>query len=116
MSIQVADERLCAVRGLPLHIGAYFGRTLASVASCVAGHCAELGLIVYDAPVLNADDTVAVGEFLTGTTRAVQPILSVDDVELGDGHRGPMTYKLMQAFAAAEARMADVDDHDATSS
>ena len=63
------------------------------------------------ANLLTADEA-----FLTGTTRAVQPILSVDEIQLGDGRRGPVSYKLMQAFAAAEARLVANKNHGATSS
>ena len=63
-----------------------------------------------------ADLLAADEAFLTGTTRAVQPILSVDETQMGDGRRGPVTYKLMQAFAAAEARLVANKNHGATSS
>ena len=40
--------------------------------------------------------------FLTGTTRAIQPIAAIDDVDLPHAGRGPVTLQLMAAFQAAE--------------
>lgn len=36
--------------------------------------------------------------FLTGTTRGILPITQVDDRPVGDGHVGPLTKRLIQAF------------------
>ena len=40
--------------------------------------------------------------FLTGTTRAIQPIAAIDDVNLPEGGFGPVTCRLMNAFQEAE--------------
>lgn len=74
----------------------------------------ESGLPVREESFLPADLLAADEAFLTGTTRAVQPILQVDAVPMGDGQRGPVTYRLMLAFAAAEARMTAENSHGAT--
>lgn len=76
----------------------------------------ETGVPVREESFPPADLLAADEAFLTGTTRAVQPILSVDDVRLGDGRRGPITYRLMKAFAEAETRLVAAGDHGATSS
>ncbi len=76
----------------------------------------DIGVPIREESFPPADLLAADEAFLTGTTRAVQPILSVDEIQMGDGRRGPITYKLMQAFAAAEARLVAGKNHGATSS
>lgn len=52
------------------------------------------------------DEFLAADEaFLTGTTRGVQPIIAVDEVELSGGEAGPVTRQVMAAFDAAEERL-----------
>jgi branched-chain amino acid aminotransferase len=52
--------------------------------------------------VLRDDDLFAADEaFLTSTTREVLPIVSVDERNIGEGKRGPITLKLLNAFRAA---------------
>jgi branched-chain amino acid aminotransferase len=36
--------------------------------------------------------------FFTGTAVEVTPIRSVDRIEIGEGHRGPITRQLQEAF------------------
>jgi len=71
----------------------------------------DIGVSIREESFPPANLLAADEAFLTGTTRAVQPILSVDEVQLGDGRRGPITYRLMRAFAEAEARLLAGDDH-----
>ncbi len=42
--------------------------------------------------------------FLTGTTRAIQPIAAIDDIQLPHGGGGPFTRRLMNAFQEAEVQ------------
>ncbi len=36
--------------------------------------------------------------FFTGTAAEITPIRSVDRIEIGEGHRGPLTKQLQDAF------------------
>jgi branched-chain amino acid aminotransferase len=36
--------------------------------------------------------------FFTGTAAEITPVRSVDRIEIGAGHRGPITKKLQEAF------------------
>jgi branched-chain amino acid aminotransferase len=46
----------------------------------------------------DADLTAADEAFLTGTTREVVPIVTVDDQKIGSGRPGPVTLRLLEAF------------------
>jgi branched-chain amino acid aminotransferase len=46
--------------------------------------------------VYNADEA-----FFTGTAAEVTPIREIDDRQVGEGHRGPVTKQLQDAFFAA---------------
>ena len=39
--------------------------------------------------------------FFTGTAAEITPIREVDDRAIGEGHRGPVTKELQEAFFAA---------------
>jgi branched-chain amino acid aminotransferase len=61
---------------------------------------AECGVAVREA-VLHDDDLFGADEaFLTSTTRAVVPIVRVDERQIGDGRPGPVTRKLLEAYLA----------------
>jgi len=51
---------------------------------------------------LRDDDLYAADEaFLTGTTREVVPVVTVDSRSIGDGRPGPVTLKLLEEFRRA---------------
>ena len=53
--------------------------------------------------IFSPEELLAADEaFLTGTTRAIQPIAMVDDVQMSRGEAGPVTRLLMDAFQRAE--------------
>ena len=53
---------------------------------------------------LGLDDLEAADEvFLTGTTREVTPVVTVDGRAVGDGKPGATTRKLLEAFRAKAA-------------
>jgi branched-chain amino acid aminotransferase len=54
-----------------------------------------------------ADVTDADEAFLTSSLRGVLPVTRVDRRALGDGHPGPITRRLMTAYAAYLARVAE---------
>jgi branched-chain amino acid aminotransferase len=61
----------------------------------------EAGVAVREA-VLVSDDLFSADEvFLTGTTREIVPIVTVDDRQIGSGMPGPVTIKLLEAFRRA---------------
>ena len=49
--------------------------------------------VLRDDDLLGADET-----FLTGTTRELLPVVTVDEQQIGDGKPGPLTLKLLKAF------------------
>jgi branched-chain amino acid aminotransferase len=52
-------------------------------------------------PVLHEDDLASVDEaFLTSTTREIVPVVKVGTYTIGDGSPGPVTRRLMEAFAS----------------
>jgi D-alanine transaminase len=52
-------------------------------------------------------DVLAAGEaFLTSTTAAVLPVVSVDGRKIGEGHPGPVTLRLRELYLAALSRQA----------
>jgi branched-chain amino acid aminotransferase len=58
----------------------------------------EAGVAVQEA-VLRDDDVFGADElFLTGTTREVMPVVTVDDRSIGNGLPGPVTTKLHRTF------------------
>lgn len=59
------------------------------------GYPVEIGTLRLE-DVLSADEA-----FFTGTATEVAPIREVDGRQIGDGSRGPVTYKIQQAFFAA---------------
>jgi len=67
----------------------------------------EIGVPVSETRLTPADLTSADEAFLTGTTREVTPIVTVDDRPIGAGRPGPITGKLLQAFRARIPRSAD---------
>ncbi|MDX1628584.1 MAG: aminotransferase class IV, partial [Fulvivirga sp.] len=53
---------------------------------------------------VSVDDLYQAREaFLTGTTKKVLPIRQVDEQQIGAGHPGPVTRKVMDLFANLEA-------------
>jgi branched-chain amino acid aminotransferase len=71
----------------------------------------ERGYTVHDEASIARGQLYTADElFFTGTAAEVTPIRSVDDTEIGDGSRGPVTEELQQAFFDLVAR--DTDAHD----
>jgi branched-chain amino acid aminotransferase len=56
------------------------------------------GIRVEEAVLLDRDLYEADEAFLTGTTREIMPIVSVDDRSIGNGTPGPVTRKLLETF------------------
>src|SRR5262245_49407713 len=61
---------------------------------------AELGVASRETKLLPADLDSADEAFITGTTREVTPVVSIDDRTIGGGKPGPITGKLREAFLA----------------
>jgi branched-chain amino acid aminotransferase len=59
---------------------------------------ADIGLHASEARLVPEDLGAAQEAFLTGTTREVTPIVSVDGRPIGTGRPGPVTQKLLTAF------------------
>ena len=60
--------------------------------------CPEVGVPV-EQKVLHDDDLFGADEsFLTSTTKEVVPIVAVDGRTIGDGHPGPVTKRLLEAY------------------
>jgi branched-chain amino acid aminotransferase len=71
----------------------------------------ELGYTVHDDAVISRGELYTADElFFTGTAAEVTPIKGVDDNEIGQGSRGPVTEEIQQAFFDLVERR--TDDHD----
>lgn len=60
----------------------------------------DLGIPIVETVIPREMLYIADEVFFTGTAAEVTPIRSVDRVQIGEGHRGPITEKLQQAFFA----------------
>ena len=59
---------------------------------------ADLG-IPFREKLMTRDDVYLADEaFFTGTAAEVTPVRELDDRKIGEGHRGPVTTKLQEAF------------------
>ncbi|MFC5134265.1 MULTISPECIES: branched-chain amino acid transaminase [Haloferacaceae] len=71
----------------------------------------ERGYTVHDEAVISRGQLYTADElFFTGSAAEVTPIRSVDDTEIGNGSRGPVTEELQEAFFEVIERR--TDDHD----
>lgn len=59
---------------------------------------ARMGMTVAEKPILREALYLADELFFTGTAAEVTPVRSVDRIEIGPGHRGPITTKIQEAF------------------
>jgi branched-chain amino acid aminotransferase len=65
---------------------------------CVITLAAELGLEVRQEPIPRELLYLADEVFFCGTAAEITPVCAVDGVVVGDGRRGPVTTRLMEAF------------------
>jgi len=63
---------------------------------CTLAH--ELGIPVVETPIPREALYLADEIFFTGTAAEVTPIRSVDKIQVGCGHRGPITERIQKAF------------------
>lgn len=71
----------------------------------------ERGYTVHDEAIISRGQLYTADElFFTGSAAEVTPIRSVDDTEIGNGSRGPVTEELQEAFFEVIERR--TDDHD----
>jgi branched-chain amino acid aminotransferase len=61
----------------------------------------DAGIDVREAVMVSVDLFNADEAFLTGTTREIVPIVTVDDRPIGSGKPGPVTLELLEAFRRA---------------
>jgi branched-chain amino acid aminotransferase len=61
----------------------------------------DLGYVVHERSLVRTDLYLADEVFFTGTAAEVTPIREVDDRAVGEGHRGPVTKSLQDAFFSA---------------
>jgi branched-chain amino acid aminotransferase len=61
----------------------------------------DLGFTMHERSLVRTDLYLADEVFFTGTAAEVTPIREVDDRTVGEGHRGPVTKSLQDAFFAA---------------
>lgn len=87
----VKDGRL---RTAPLDSGLLPGITR----EWVAGLARDLGIGVDETDYTPADVFDADEAFITGTTREVTPVVTVDDASIGTGTPGPITQRLLTEF------------------
>jgi len=64
----------------------------------VVGLCAEIGVPVHEAPILEHQLGKAEELFLTSTTVEIRPIVQLSDQPVGTGTPGPVTRRIQQAF------------------
>jgi branched-chain amino acid aminotransferase len=82
-----------ALRTPPLHT-VLDGITRATVCELAA----DKGISVEERSITRDDLYIADELFLTGTAAEVTPVREVDRRRIGDGHRGPITKLLQEAF------------------
>jgi branched-chain amino acid aminotransferase len=80
----------------PLDAGLLPGITRAFVLSLAA----DVGVPARETACTVADLARASEAFLTGTTREITPVVTVDGRPIGTGRPGPITLKLLEAFRA----------------
>jgi branched-chain amino acid aminotransferase len=68
----------------------------------------ELGIPAEETTLLPADLAQADEAFLTGTTREITPVVSVDDRPIAAGTPGPLTRRLLEQFRRHVAALAPV--------
>lgn len=78
----------------PAYLGALEGITRATIIELAH----ELGYVVKEEPFTRHDVYVADEVFLTGTAAELVPVVEVDKRVVADGHPGPVTKALHQAF------------------
>lgn len=79
-------------------------RALAGVTRSIVIEVAEVLLPLRRAAVLRDDLPLLDEAFITSVSREVLPVVRIDGRSVGDGHVGPRTRAIMQAFAALVAR------------
>jgi branched-chain amino acid aminotransferase len=81
----------------PASVGALGGITRASVMRIAR----DIRYEVVERDLVRTDLYLADEIFFTGTAAELTPIREVDDRMIGEGHRGPVTKELQEAFFAA---------------
>ena len=75
---------------------------------CVMTLAGELGIPVHEEVLPRESLYLADEAFFSGSAAEITPIRSVDAITVGDGKRGPITAKLMEAFfGIVEGKVAD---------
>ncbi len=64
----------------------------------VIGLCADIGVPVHEAPILEYQLDKAEELFLTSTLTEIRPIVRLNDHPVGTGTPGPVTRRIQQAF------------------
>lgn len=70
----------------------------------VIGIARTLGIAVEETGILPVAAQSADEAFVTGTTREITPVTTIDDAPIGGGKPGPVTLSLMTAFRAKVTR------------
>jgi branched-chain amino acid aminotransferase len=100
---ECTGENLFVVRGGVIYTphtsdaGALEGITRDAVTKIAA----DLGYEVREGTVLRTDLYVADEVFLTGTAAEVVPVRAIDDRQVGEGRRGPITTEIQRTYFAA---------------
>ena len=84
----------------PLSCGALPGITRAAVVQLAR----ELGVAVEERPIAPGEIAGADELFLTSSLRGIAPVVAVDRQAVGSGYPGPLTRRLMEAYAALVGR------------
>jgi branched-chain amino acid aminotransferase len=58
----------------------------------------ELGMEIYEKRLTRDEVYLADEAFFTGTAAEVTPICNLDERDIGEGHRGPITQKLQAMY------------------
>ncbi|MCR4406195.1 MAG: branched-chain amino acid transaminase [Anaerolineae bacterium] len=94
-----SGENVFLVRGGRLLTPPLAGSILDGITRrCVITLAGELGLEVREEPIPRELLYIADEVFFTGTAAEITPIRSVDGIVVGNGQRGPVTIRLMEAF------------------
>lgn len=94
-----AGENLFVVRGGKIYTPPSASSILTGITrDTVIQLARQLGIEIVEQPIPREMLYIADEMFFTGTAAEVTPVRSVDKIEVGEGHRGPLTKQLQDAF------------------
>ncbi len=93
-------SNVCFIKNNELHTHARTNRILAGVTrNLVLELCLKANIVVHEFPIVLGEIDEIDEAFLTGTTKEITPIISIDGKAVGNGKVGEVTKKLQLLYA-----------------